>query len=53
MDATVAHAICAAEDSVGAFCANTVLWGGLAGDARLVAAMRDATERVNHFCTAG
>jgi D-arabinitol 4-dehydrogenase len=42
MDAAAAHAICATSDPVNAFCTNAVLWGGLAGDARLVAAIRAA-----------
>jgi D-arabinitol 4-dehydrogenase len=42
MDAAVAHAICAAADPVAAFCRERVLWGALAGDARLEAALREA-----------
>ena len=42
MDPAAAHAICEAPDPVLAFCADTVLWGPLAGDARLVQAMRTA-----------
>ena len=49
MDPAAAHAICAADDSVAAFCADAVLWGPIAADARLVAAVRSATERVNRL----
>ena len=49
MDSAVAHAICAAADPVAAFCADLPLWGNLAGDARLVAALRAATARVEQF----
>lgn len=46
MDPSVAHAICEAGDPVEALCANAGLWGDLAGDARLVAAVRAASARV-------
>ena len=49
MDPTNAHAICDAADPVAAFCADLPLWGNLANDARLVAAMRKAFSRVQHF----
>jgi D-arabinitol 4-dehydrogenase len=49
MDPAVAHAICEAPDPVAAFCADAPLWGPLAGDARLVAAVRDASARVARF----
>ena len=49
MDPTVAHAICDAADPVAAFCADKPLWGNLAGDARLVSAMRAAYARVEQF----
>jgi len=49
MDPAVAHAICAAADPVAAFCCDAVLWGPLAGDARLIAALRVARERVTTF----
>jgi D-arabinitol 4-dehydrogenase len=49
MDPAAAHAICEAADPVAAFCADTTLWGPLAGDARLVAAMRSASMRVQQF----
>jgi D-arabinitol 4-dehydrogenase len=49
MDPAVAHAICAAADPVAAFCADRPLWGDLAGDARLVDAVRRAGERVARF----
>ncbi len=49
MDPAVAHAICASADPVAAFAADPVLWGELAGDARLVQALRTATEQVDRF----
>jgi D-arabinitol 4-dehydrogenase len=49
MDVTQAHAICNAVDPVDAFCRNAVLWGDLAGDARLTQAVRAASTRVENF----
>ena len=49
MDPAVAHAICDAADPVAAFAADRVLFGTLAGDARLLAALRTAGERVAEF----
>ncbi len=49
MDPAVAHAICDAADPVAALCADAGLWGGLAGDARLVDAVRRASGRVARF----
>ncbi len=49
MDAVAAHTMCDASDSVQAFCCNAVLWGPLAGDARLIAAIRAAHTRVAIF----
>ena len=49
MDPAAAHAICAAADPVAAFCADAVLWGDLAADARLVDALRLASARVERF----
>jgi len=49
MDPAVAHGICDATDPVAAFCADQTLWGNLAGDARLVSAMREAMDRVQQF----
>ena len=49
MDPAVAHAICAAADPVAAFCADGPLWGPLAGDARLLGAVREAGLRVDQF----
>ncbi|MCW8205974.1 mannitol dehydrogenase family protein [Verminephrobacter aporrectodeae subsp. tuberculatae] len=46
MDAHAAHALCAAPDPVAAFAADRVLWGKLAGDARLTDALRSAYQRV-------
>jgi D-arabinitol 4-dehydrogenase len=49
MDPAAAHAICAAADPVAAFAADRVLFGGLAGDERLVDALRQASSRVADF----
>lgn len=49
MDEAVAHAICDAADPVAALCADAGLWGDLAGDARLVEAVRKASARVVRF----
>ncbi|EHR72440.1 mannitol-1-phosphate/altronate dehydrogenase [Burkholderiales bacterium JOSHI_001] len=49
MDPAAAHAVCEAADPVAAFCADAVLWGPLAADPRLVAALRQASERVATF----
>ena len=49
MDPAAAHAICESVDPVAAYCANTVLWGPLANDERLIQAMRTAFERVKLF----
>ncbi|MEO5738069.1 MAG: mannitol dehydrogenase family protein, partial [Variovorax sp.] len=49
MDPAVAHAMCDAADTVAAFCADIPLWGPLAGDARLVDAVRRASARVATF----
>jgi len=51
MDPATAHAICAAADPVAAFAADPVLWGELAGDARLVQALQRAHTRVQAFVT--
>ena len=49
MDPAQAHAICEATDPVAAFAADKVLFGLLAGDERLVAALRTASARVADF----
>ena len=49
MNEEAAHAICEATDSVAAYCADAVLWGVLANDSRLVAAMRHAYQDVHTF----
>jgi D-arabinitol 4-dehydrogenase len=49
MDPASAHAMCQAPDPVAAFAADTVLWGDLAADARLLAALRLAYQRVENF----
>ncbi|HEU5293386.1 MAG TPA: D-arabinitol 4-dehydrogenase [Burkholderiaceae bacterium] len=53
MDVDQAHAICAAADPVVAFAADPVLWGPLAGDARLLVALQAASLRVQRFVTGG
>ncbi|MBX3609393.1 MAG: mannitol dehydrogenase family protein [Hydrogenophaga sp.] len=45
MDPAVAHAICDADDPVDALCRDRGLWGDVAGDARLVDAVRRAGVR--------
>ena len=49
MDPAAAHAICDAADPVAAFAADKVLWGELAGDVRLVQALRAASAQVAEF----
>ncbi|OUM02864.1 D-arabinitol 4-dehydrogenase [Variovorax sp. JS1663] len=49
MDEAAAHAICAAPNPVAALCADQGLWGDVAGDARLTAAVRGAAARVHDF----
>ena len=46
MDPGVAHAFFAAADPLAAFCRDPLLFGPLAGDARLIAAVREAEARV-------
>lgn len=46
MNPSVGHDIASAADPVSAFCANPVLWGDLAGNTRLVKAVREAVARV-------
>jgi D-arabinitol 4-dehydrogenase len=52
MDPALAHAICEAADPVAAFAADTTLWGEMAGDPRLVNALRKAGARVQAFVAA-
>ncbi len=52
MEPAVAHAMCDATDTVLAFCSDVPLWGELAGDVRLVQAIRAAGERVTRFVAA-
>jgi D-arabinitol 4-dehydrogenase len=49
MDPAAAHAICEADDPVTAFCADGMLWGPVAAEPRLVAAVRAAAGRVARF----
>ncbi len=52
MDPAVAHAICDAADPVAAYASDTTLWGEMASDPRLVAALRQAFARVQAFVAA-
>lgn len=45
MAPAAAHAICEAPDPIAAFCADASLWNELAGDPRLVEAVRQASRR--------
>lgn len=49
MNVEAAHAMCDATDPIVAYCADAVLWGDLANDPRMVAAMRQAYQQVNQF----
>ena len=49
MDPAVAHAFFTAADPLAAFVRDPLLWGPLAGDARLLAALRAAMVRVDSF----
>jgi D-arabinitol 4-dehydrogenase len=49
MNPKVAHAMCESTDPVATFCADLPLWGDLAGDVRLVSAVRAAFARVKQF----
>lgn len=49
MDAVAARAIYEAADPLDAFCRDSLLWGPLAGDAGLTAAIRTAHSRVLQF----
>lgn len=52
MDPAVAHAIGDAADPVAAYASDTTLWGEMASDPRLVAALRQAFSRVQAFVAA-
>jgi D-arabinitol 4-dehydrogenase len=49
MNVEAAHAMCEATDPIAAYCADAVLWGELANDPRLTAAMRQSYKEVNQF----
>ncbi|TXH71220.1 MAG: mannitol dehydrogenase family protein [Thiothrix sp.] len=49
MDTASAEAICSSGDPVASFAAERVLFGPIAGDERLVAALRMAVQRVDEF----
>lgn len=52
MDGTAAHAICTATDPVAALCANSTLWGDIAGSEQLTASVRRAFTEVQRFMEA-
>ena len=52
MDAAAAHAFFSAPDPLAAFANDPILWGPLAGDARLIAALRAAHLEVRSFVAA-
>jgi D-arabinitol 4-dehydrogenase len=49
MDSEAAHRLCESADPVAAFASDTVLWGDLKGDKRLIDAFRQAYARVKQF----
>ncbi|WP_020561236.1 D-arabinitol 4-dehydrogenase [Thiofilum flexile] len=49
MEPATAQAICQADDPIAAFAAERVLFGPIAGDPRLVEALRKATDRIDTF----
>lgn len=49
MDEATAHAICDAADPVAALCSDAGLWGDIAGEPRLIEAVRAASARVRAF----
>jgi D-arabinitol 4-dehydrogenase len=51
MDPALAHAIFDAPDPLAAFCSDALLWGSLAGNDVLLAAIRAADRRVQTFIT--
>jgi D-arabinitol 4-dehydrogenase len=51
MDAASAHALFETADPLGAFCRDPILWGPLAGNARLTAALTAAHRDVQTFLT--
>jgi D-arabinitol 4-dehydrogenase len=53
MDPARAHALFAAPDPLAAYAADTTLFGTLAGDSRLLSALRAASERVRSFVEPG
>ena len=51
-DLTAIRAMLAADDPVAVFCSDRRVWGDLAGDARLVDAVRNASSQVNQWLAA-
>jgi D-arabinitol 4-dehydrogenase len=49
MNVEAAHIMCDAADPIVAYCADAILWGELANDPRLTAAIRQAYKEVNQF----
>ncbi|RQH09964.1 D-arabinitol 4-dehydrogenase [Paraburkholderia dinghuensis] len=52
MDEAAVHRMFEADDPLAVFCADKLLWGGLAGNATLGGAMRDALARVDAWLAA-
>ena len=52
-DPAAVRTMLGAADPVQAFCADAVLWGELAGDARLIKLVREAVQRVQQWLGAG
>jgi D-arabinitol 4-dehydrogenase len=52
MDQAAVHRMFEAADPLAAFCADKLLWGGLAGNASLAGAVRDALARVDAWLAA-
>ncbi|WP_343585409.1 mannitol dehydrogenase family protein, partial [Herbaspirillum sp.] len=52
-DPAAARAMLAAADPVSAFCDDKLLWGALAGDARLLALVRTGVDRVGQWLAQG
>lgn len=49
MNSEAAHAMCESTEPIAVYCADVVLWGELANDPRLLAALRQAYIEVNQF----
>lgn len=49
MNSEATHAMCESTEPIAVYCADVVLWGELANDPRLLAALRQAYIEVNQF----